>query len=80
MSGDDEFRQIQQVTERLIVRYPLVPPDDIARAVYGVYRRFATSRVRDFVPLLVEKAVKRELSEPTLLDSVLPPTIPEVGR
>ncbi|WP_213932156.1 three-helix bundle dimerization domain-containing protein [Rhodococcus sp. B50] len=67
MSGDDEFRQIQQVIERLVIRYPLVPPDDIERAVHSVYLRFATSRIRDFVPLLVERAVKRELTgHPTL--------------
>ncbi|WP_455900620.1 three-helix bundle dimerization domain-containing protein [Rhodococcus gordoniae] len=79
MSGDDEFRQIQQVIERLILRYPLVPPDDIERAVNGVYLRFATSRVRDFVPLLVERAVKRELTGHSTLDSPLPPVLPDLG-
>ncbi|WP_390891173.1 three-helix bundle dimerization domain-containing protein [Rhodococcus rhodochrous] len=74
------MRQVRQVLERLIVRYPHVPPADIERAVHGVYRRFATSRVRDFVPLLVEKAVKRDLSESPILDSVLPPAIPDAGR
>ncbi|WP_367890692.1 three-helix bundle dimerization domain-containing protein [Rhodococcus pyridinivorans] len=80
MSGDDEFRQIQQVIERLVIRYPLVPPDDIERAVHGVHLRFATSRVRDFVPLLVERAVKRELTGHPMLDSTLPPAVPDLGR
>ncbi|WP_425337700.1 hypothetical protein [Rhodococcus gordoniae] len=47
--------------------------------MHGVYRRCVTSRVRDFVPFFVEKAVEHGLSEPPIFDSVLPPAIPDIG-
>lgn len=61
MTPDDELLQVEQVIERLINRYPSISPTHIEHAVHVVHQRFAESRIRDFVPLLVEKAARREI-------------------
>ena len=66
MIGDDEFLQVEQVIERLMTRYPSVSPVDIEHTVRTVHKRFAECRIRDFVPLLVEKAARRELADSTV--------------
>ena len=66
MIGDDELLQVEQVIERLMTRYPSVSPVDIEHAVRTVHKRFADCRIRDFVPLLVEKAARRDLADSTV--------------
>ncbi|GAA3721681.1 three-helix bundle dimerization domain-containing protein [Gordonia hankookensis] len=62
MAGDDDERkQITEVRTRLTAAYAGVPPDDVAAAVDDAYRRFDGTRVRDFVPLLVERRANQEL-------------------
>jgi hypothetical protein len=61
MTGDDELLQVEQVIERLITRYPSVSSVDVEHTVRTVHKRLAESRIRDFVPLLVEKAARRDL-------------------
>lgn len=61
MTGDDEPLQIDRVVERLITRHPSLTPTDVEAVVRRIHARFADSRIRDFVPLLVEKAARREL-------------------
>ncbi|MFE5476327.1 three-helix bundle dimerization domain-containing protein [Nocardia sp. NPDC056541] len=56
MRDDNEAVQIDQVIERLIARFPAEPPAGIELLVRRIHERFADARVRDFVPLLVEKA------------------------
>jgi hypothetical protein len=62
MTGDDELLQVEHVIARLIARYPSVSPVDIEHAVRTIHRRFADGKVRDFVPLLVEKAARRDIA------------------
>jgi hypothetical protein len=42
---------------------PELSTEEIERAVDGKYETFADSAVRDFVPVLVEKATRRWLAE-----------------
>ncbi|REE74790.1 hypothetical protein C8E05_4236 [Rhodococcus wratislaviensis] len=70
MIGDDELLQIEQVIERLTTRYPTVSPVDIEHIVRTVHKRLAKGRIRDFVPLLVEKAARRELSDRAATEAV----------
>ncbi|MFC9659713.1 three-helix bundle dimerization domain-containing protein [Nocardia sp. NPDC127606] len=56
MRNDNESVQIDQVIERLIARFPAKSPAAIELLVRRIHERFAGARVRDFVPLLVEKA------------------------
>ncbi|MGH6657154.1 MAG: three-helix bundle dimerization domain-containing protein [Actinocrinis sp.] len=58
-----ERRAIEHVISRLISTFaPGLGADDVARKVQEVYRRFEGSRIRDFVPLLVENCARRELA------------------
>ncbi|MDH6290590.1 hypothetical protein M2275_005515 [Rhodococcus opacus] len=63
MAGDDELLQIERVIERLSIRYTAVSPVDVEHIVRTVHKRLAECRIRDFVPLLVEKAARRELAD-----------------
>lgn len=63
MTGDDELLQVEQVIKRLIARYPSVSPVDIEHSVRGIHGRFANGKIRDYVPLLVEKAARRAISD-----------------
>jgi hypothetical protein len=59
MLVDNEAAQIDQVIERLIARFPAESPAEIKLLVHRIHERFADARVRDFVPLLVEKAARQ---------------------
>ncbi|MFE4499779.1 three-helix bundle dimerization domain-containing protein [Rhodococcus sp. NPDC056743] len=62
MTGDEELLQVEQVIARLITRYPTVSPLDIERSVRMNHQRLRSGRIRTFVPLLVEKAVLRDIA------------------
>jgi hypothetical protein len=62
MTGDEELLQVEQVIARLITRYPTVSPLDIERSVRRNHQRLRSGRIRTFVPLLVEKAVLRDIA------------------
>ncbi|WKG13302.1 hypothetical protein QX204_20850 [Nocardia sp. PE-7] len=59
MRDDNEAVQIDQVIERLIARFPAESPAEIELLVRRIHERFADARVRDFIPLLVEKAARQ---------------------
>ncbi|NMM87923.1 hypothetical protein B2J88_26795 [Rhodococcus sp. SRB_17] len=63
MTADDELLQVERIISRLIARYPAVSPTEIEQDVRIVYRRLAGGRIRDFVPLLVEKAARRDIAD-----------------
>jgi hypothetical protein len=55
-----------ELEKRLGSKFADLPPDRIAAAVQGARARFAQSPIRDFVPLLVERRARAELSTPPL--------------
>jgi hypothetical protein len=57
-----EETALQRLVDRLVQQFPELPPEEIVRAVHGRYAEHEHSRVRDFVPVLVERAARRELS------------------
>ncbi|MGF0316348.1 three-helix bundle dimerization domain-containing protein [Nocardia fluminea] len=59
MLDDKEAAQIDQVIKRLIAHFPAQSPAKIELLVRRIYERFIDARVRDFIPLLVEKAARR---------------------
>lgn len=59
----NENAAIDQVVGRLAGQFPELPVEEIERAVYGKYESFTGSPVRDFVPVLVERAAKQRLAE-----------------
>lgn len=60
-----EREAIRHVTQRLTKQFPELSTDEIERTVNGKYESLASSPVRDFVPVLVEKATRRRLAERT---------------
>ncbi|MFE0749287.1 three-helix bundle dimerization domain-containing protein [Gordonia sp. NPDC058843] len=61
MARLDEALEVEQVILRLIARFPVVAVDDINTRVRAIYGRFDDCKVRVFVPLLIEKAARREI-------------------
>lgn len=66
MAKISERASVDEVQTRLNSKYPHFSPDEIAATVARVYARFDRSRIRDYVPLLVERRARAELaSAPT---------------
>jgi hypothetical protein len=57
-----EWTAIKQVVDRLKESFPAVAPDTVTLAVHHSHARYDGRRVRDFVPLLVERDARAELS------------------
>lgn len=65
MSDLDETQAIDQVIDRLAQRFPSLEREHIADVVEDEHGQLDEGRVRDFVPVLVEKAAKRRLKKET---------------
>jgi hypothetical protein len=61
MKPSDEDRALDEVAERLAKRFPRVPADTIVGLVQEHHRRFDGRPIRNFVPILIERAVKDQL-------------------
>ncbi|HEY3438958.1 MAG TPA: hypothetical protein VGK35_14830 [Actinotalea sp.] len=61
MRHEDELKQIGTVRERLVGSHPDVDPSTVDDVVSQVQQVYAASRVRDFVPLLVERDARDRL-------------------
>jgi hypothetical protein len=59
----DEDRAIDEVVTRLSERFPALARDHVHAIVQEELHRFDGGRVRDFVPVLVERAAKKRLRE-----------------
>lgn len=62
MTPEEELRQIGNVVDRLAVRHANVRRENVERAVHDAYARFTGRRVRDFVPLLVERSAREAIT------------------
>ncbi|MCW2649076.1 MAG: hypothetical protein QOE41_3914 [Mycobacterium sp.] len=63
MTEISEQLLIADVERRLTGKYPHIPVDQIVLAVQDALARFEHSRIRDFVPLLVERHARAELAK-----------------
>jgi hypothetical protein len=63
----EERAFIGDVERRLAKKYAALPQDHIAAVVQHAYARLHSSRVRDFIPLLVERRADEELEELSVL-------------
>lgn len=59
----DERTQLAEVAERLAARYPAVPQATIGEVVDDLHARFNGARLREFVPMFVERNARRALDE-----------------
>lgn len=55
---------LAEVARRLGRDFPEISPDEINTIVLQVYAEFDECPIRDFVPLLVEKRIRRQLTSP----------------
>ncbi|WP_067542395.1 three-helix bundle dimerization domain-containing protein [Nocardia crassostreae] len=62
MTAPDEGQQIDELVKRLAARFPDVTSRLVGEVVRGIHREFDGHRVREFVPLLVERIAERQLS------------------
>jgi CRISPR/Cas system-associated exonuclease Cas4 (RecB family) len=62
----EERAQIDAVEHRLAQKYAQLPHDHVAGVVQHVYARFNQSKLRDFVPLLVERRAGEQLALSTV--------------
>jgi hypothetical protein len=63
----EERALIGDVERRLAQKYAALPQDHIAAVVRHAYAQFQCSRVRDFIPLLVERRADENLEELSVL-------------
>jgi hypothetical protein len=63
----EERAVIYEVERRLAEKYAALPADHITAVVQHAYAQFQSSRVRDFIPLLVERRADEELEELSVL-------------
>lgn len=56
-----ETQALADVVDRLALRFPVEPRSVIEEVVAHEYSLFAESRVRDYIPILVERAAKLRL-------------------
>jgi hypothetical protein len=62
MTRDEELKAMGNVVDRLAERFPAVPRSSIEEAVREEHNALDDGPVRDFVPVLVERAAKARLS------------------
>jgi hypothetical protein len=60
-----EETHLAEIQRRLLDEFPSVSPLDVNTLIRNEHARFETSRIRDFVPLFVEKRARRELKNPS---------------
>jgi hypothetical protein len=58
----EERVQIDAVERRLVQKYAELPHDHVAAVVQHVYAGFNQSKLRDYVPLLVERRAREVLA------------------
>lgn len=57
-----EQRAAILIKQRLHQQFPNVPPDRIDTTVQEHFHRFAGSRIRDFIPIFVERGAREQLA------------------
>ncbi|MBC2638217.1 MULTISPECIES: three-helix bundle dimerization domain-containing protein [unclassified Rhodococcus (in: high G+C Gram-positive bacteria)] len=79
MTPDEELLHIDQVIDRLDARFPDLPRESIEQVVRSAHAHFANGKVRDFVPLLVERLAREKLQGLVPVDPVVPLAAPTAG-
>lgn len=54
-----EMAAFDRVAEKLAGRFPDIPAETVVDAVRAEHQRFMDSSVRDFLPILVERSLRR---------------------
>ncbi|MFE3193066.1 three-helix bundle dimerization domain-containing protein [Nocardia sp. NPDC059240] len=62
MTVSEEEQQISELVVRLTDKFPHLTPRCVREEIHRIHRDFADHRVREFIPLLVERIAERQLS------------------
>ncbi len=62
MDDTEKHDTIAKVTDRLAARYPDAPRPLVARVVAEEYETLDTSRIRTYIPTLVEHGARKRLN------------------
>jgi hypothetical protein len=62
-SPELEHAALDMAKDRLRRRFPDVPPERLTATVDGLYHSFDDSRIRTFVPVLVEHEAREALAD-----------------
>ncbi|MET0297149.1 MAG: DUF3562 domain-containing protein [Microbacterium sp.] len=54
----DEQRSMEEIIDRLAVKYDVLPRERVVEVVADVLASLQSAKVRDFVPVLVEREAK----------------------
>ncbi len=60
-AAEHEARELTEVVERLVSRFPDISEDRIRAVVRDAHQRFDGNPIRDFVPVFVERAARGTL-------------------
>ncbi|GCE40855.1 hypothetical protein Rhow_004498 [Rhodococcus wratislaviensis] len=71
-----EKQHLDAVRAQLVRRYQFLDPGLVGEMVDTAYHRFDGCRIRDFVPLLVERAATRSLDVALAAGATAPATVP----
>lgn len=63
--NEDEDRAVAEVAERLLKHFPLEAPDVVKATVAEFHQQYDGSRIRDYIPVLVEREARDRLSPAT---------------
>jgi len=61
MSKEHELKALEMIVARLSLRFPLMSRSDIEVIVHEEYGKLSAGQIRDYVPVLVERAAKSRL-------------------
>lgn len=62
MSTDSEERALEAVRHRLETKYPATDPGVVSLAVDVSYQSLRSARIREFIPVLVEREASDRLA------------------
>ena len=77
MEPVSESQEVEKVVERLAGRFPDTSPIEIAAIVQEEHGKLAQSRIRDFIPVLVEHEARDRLRRRGHIAKHLEPDAPE---
>jgi hypothetical protein len=60
--AQDEQATVEQILARVRARFPDVPGEEVDRVVRARYADFHEARIRDFVPIFVEREARAALA------------------
>jgi len=63
LTAVSEETRIAEVVDRLRKSYPTLPADNVVQVVNGMRAAFTGSRIREYVPLFVERRARAALTE-----------------